>query len=131
MNLLSVGMSYRTADVGMLERLAIADAAMSGLLHKLVRQPYIGEAVVLSTCNRVEIYAAVSGFHGGLGDVCNVLSGVSGIPATELASHLYVHYDEAAVRHSFRVTTRPARAWSPRRSRWPRPSSASSPAGPR
>jgi glutamyl-tRNA reductase len=104
-NLLSVGASYRTADVGMLERLTIAEGAVPDLLHKLVGQPYVGEAVVLSTCNRVEIYAAVSGFHGGLGDVCNVLSEVSGIPATELAGHLYVHYDEAAVLHSFRVSS--------------------------
>ncbi|WP_030443228.1 glutamyl-tRNA reductase [Actinoplanes subtropicus] len=104
MNLLSVGASYRTADISTLERLTIAEDAVPGLLHKLVSQPYIGEAVLLSSCNRVEIYAAVSGFHGGLGDVCNVLSEASGIPATELAGHLYVHYDEAAVQHSFRVS---------------------------
>jgi len=103
-NLLSVGASYRTADIGTLERLTIAEEAVPGLLAKLVSQPYVGEAVVLSSCNRVEIYAAVSGFHGGLGDVCNVLSEASGIPATELAGHLYVHYDEAAVQHSFRVS---------------------------
>ncbi|WP_433370998.1 glutamyl-tRNA reductase [Actinoplanes sp. CA-142083] len=105
MNLLSVGASYRTADVSTLERLTIAEQAVPALLQKLVSQPYIGEAVVLSTCNRVEIYAAVSGFHGGLGDVCNVLSEASGIPATELAGHLYVHYDEAAVLHSFKVSS--------------------------
>ena len=104
MNLLSVGASYRTADNGTLERLTIAEEAVPGLLAKLVSQPYVGEAVLLSTCNRVEIYAAVSGFHGGLGDICNVLSEASGIPATELAGHLYVHYDEAAVQHSFRVS---------------------------
>jgi glutamyl-tRNA reductase len=103
-NLLSVGASYRTADVGTLERLTIAADEVPALLQKLVAQPYVGEAVVLSTCNRVEIYAAVSGFHGGLGDICTVLSAESGIPASELAAHLYVHYDEAAVRHSFRVS---------------------------
>jgi glutamyl-tRNA reductase len=102
-NLLSVGASYRTADVSMLERLTTLDAGLTALLHRLAGQPYIGEVVVLSTCNRVEIYAAVTGFHGGLGDVCNVLAEVSGIPATELAGHLYVHYDEAAVQHCFRV----------------------------
>jgi glutamyl-tRNA reductase len=102
-NLLSVGASYRTADVSTLERLTIAEAAVPALLQKLIAQPYVGEAVVLSTCNRVEIYAAVSGFHGGLGDICNVLAEESGIPATDLAGHLYVHYDEAAVRHCFRV----------------------------
>ena len=103
MNLLSVGASYRTADVATLERLVVPDTEVPALLHKLLAQPYVGEAVVLSTCNRVEIYAAVSTFHGGLGDVCAVLSEVSGIPATELAGHLYVHYDEAAVQHSFKV----------------------------
>jgi glutamyl-tRNA reductase len=103
-NLLSVGASYRTADVGTLERLAISAEALPVVLQRLVAQPYVGEAVVLSTCNRVEVYAAVSGFHGGLGDVCNVLAEHSGLPATDLAGHLYVHYDEAAVRHGFRVS---------------------------
>ena len=105
MNLLSVGASYRTAGVGTLERLTIAGPDIPAVLQKLVAQPYVGEAVVLSTCNRVEVYAAVSGFHGGLGDVCGVLAEESGIPAGELASHLYVHYDEAAVRHLFRVSS--------------------------
>ena len=105
MNLLSVGASYRTADLGILERLTVPGDAVPRLLQKLVTQPYVGEAVVLSTCNRVEIFAAVSGFHGGLGDICGVLADESGIPATELADHLYVHYDEAAVDHSFRVSS--------------------------
>ncbi|HEU4347538.1 MAG TPA: glutamyl-tRNA reductase [Actinoplanes sp.] len=105
MNLLCVGASYRTADVATLERLAITPADVPAVLRRLVAQPYVGEAVVVSTCNRVEVYAAVSGFHGGLGDVCTVLSEHSGISAGELAAHLYVHYDEAAVRHSFRVST--------------------------
>jgi glutamyl-tRNA reductase len=103
-NLLTVGASYRTAGVDTLERLTIAGTDIPAVLQKLLAQPYIGEAVVLSTCNRVEVYAAVTGFHGGLGDVCNVLAEHSGIGASELAAHLYVHYDEAAVRHSFQVT---------------------------
>ncbi len=103
MNLLSVGASYRTADVSTLERLTIADSAVPAVLRKLAAQPYIGEAVVLSTCNRVEIFAAVSGFHGGLSDICTVLAEASGISTQELARHLYVHYDEAAVQHCFRV----------------------------
>ncbi|MFI5932701.1 glutamyl-tRNA reductase [Actinoplanes sp. NPDC051494] len=105
MNLLSVGASYKTAGVGTLERLTIAAPDIPALLRKLVAQPYVGEAVVLSTCNRVEVYAAVTGFHGGLGDICNVLAEESGIGANELAAHLYVHYDEAAVQHSFRVSS--------------------------
>jgi glutamyl-tRNA reductase len=103
-NLLSVGASYRTADVSTLERLAIPQGALPEVLQRLVAQPYVAEAVVVSTCNRVEVYAAVSGFHGGLSDVCAVLAEHSGLPAADLAAHLYVHYDEAAVRHSFRVS---------------------------
>ncbi|HEU4349781.1 MAG TPA: glutamyl-tRNA reductase, partial [Actinoplanes sp.] len=105
MNLLCVGASYRTADVATLEQLAITPAELPAVLQRLVAQPYVGEAVVVSTCNRVEVYAAVSGFHGGLSDVCAVLAEHSGIRSAALAGHLYVHYDEAAVRHSFRVST--------------------------
>jgi len=104
-NLLSVGASYRTADVGTLERLVIPDGALPEVLQRLIAQPFVGEAVMVSTCNRVEIYAAVSSFHGGLGDVCSVLADVSGLPASDLAAHLYVHYDDEAVRHSFRVSS--------------------------
>ena len=105
MNLLSIGASYRTADVAALEQLTIPAPAVPGLLQKLIAQPYVGEAVVVSTCNRVEVFAAVSGFHGGLADICNVLAEHSGIPSSELAGHLYVHYGEAAVQHSFRVAS--------------------------
>ena len=103
MNLLVVGASYRTTPVATLERLAVAPAERNQLVAQLVAQPYIGEAVVVSTCNRVEIYAAVSGFHGGLGDICTVLATHAGYPPAELANHLYVHYDGAAVDHVFRV----------------------------
>ncbi|MEV7622183.1 glutamyl-tRNA reductase [Actinoplanes sp. NPDC089786] len=104
MNLLCVGTSYRTADVATLERLVFTPAQQEAVLQELVRQPYVGEAVVVSTCNRVEVYAAVTGFHGGLGDICSVLAEHSGIGGNTLAAHLYVHYDEAAVRHAFRVS---------------------------
>ena len=103
MNLLVVGASYRTAAVGTLERLAVPGTDPGGVLERLLGQPYVGEAVVLSTCNRVEVYAAVSGFHGGLADVCAVLAEQSGLPSADLARHLYVHYDGAAVEHAFRV----------------------------
>ena len=103
MNLIVVGASYRTAEVGTLERLTVAEPELRGMLQRLVAQSFIGEALVVSTCNRVEVYAAVSGFHGGLGDVCTVLADRSGLAAADLAGHLYVHYDDAAVRHAFRV----------------------------
>ena len=103
MNLLVVGSSYRTAPVAMLERLVVAPTDLTRVLDQLLAQPYVTEAVLLSSCNRVEIYAAVSGFHGGLGDVCGVLAARAGSTPGELANHLYVHYESAAVEHAFRV----------------------------
>ncbi|MEV1287112.1 glutamyl-tRNA reductase [Micromonospora sp. NPDC049679] len=103
MNLLVVGASYRTAPVAMLEQLAVAPGELTATLGRLLAQPYVREAVVVSTCNRVEVYAAVTGFHGGLGDVCAVLAAQAGAAPAELANHLYVHYEGAAVEHAFRV----------------------------
>jgi glutamyl-tRNA reductase len=59
--------------------------------------------VVLSTCNRVEVYAAVSAFHGGLTEIGALLAERAGCPVADLAGHLYVRYDAEAVRHAFRV----------------------------
>ncbi|MFI1192985.1 glutamyl-tRNA reductase [Micromonospora sp. NPDC020750] len=103
MKLLVVGASYRTAPVATLEQLAVAPTDLTRTLDRLVAQPYVSEAVLVSTCNRVEVYAAVSGFHGGLGDICAVLAEQAGAPASSLATHLYVHYDAVAVDHVFRV----------------------------
>ncbi len=104
MNLLAVGVSHRTAGVSLLERLTVAaDDQLPALLGRLLAQEYLGEALVLSTCNRVEVYAAVSAFHGGLAEIGAVLAERAGCPVAELAPHLYVHYDADAVRHAFRV----------------------------
>jgi glutamyl-tRNA reductase len=104
-NLLVVGVSYRTASVTLLERLAAPPAETPALLTDLLSQPYVGEAVVLSTCNRVEVYAGVSAFHGGLADIVSVLAGRAGCGPNELAPHLYVHFEAEAARHAFRVAT--------------------------
>ncbi|EEP71879.1 LOW QUALITY PROTEIN: glutamyl-tRNA reductase, partial [Micromonospora sp. ATCC 39149] len=103
MKLLVVGASYRTAPVATLEQLAVGPADLTRTLDHLLAQPYVSEAVLVSTCNRVEVYAVVSGFHGGLGDICAVLAERAGAPPASLANHLYVHYDAAAVDHVFRV----------------------------
>jgi glutamyl-tRNA reductase len=102
-NLLVVGASHRTAPVATLERMAVTPTDSTRVLDQLLAQPYVDEAVLVSTCNRVEVYAAVSGFHGGLGDICAVLAAQAGCAPGELASHLYVHYESAAVEHAFRV----------------------------
>jgi glutamyl-tRNA reductase len=102
-NLLVVGLSHRTAGVALLEKLALSPGEMSGVLGEIVGQQYVDEAVVLSTCNRVEIYAAVTAFHGGLADIGGALAARAGLAMHELAPRLYVHYEVDAVRHAFRV----------------------------
>jgi glutamyl-tRNA reductase len=59
--------------------------------------------MLLSTCNRIEVYAVVETFHGGMNDVVNVLAAQAGAEPVELFEHLYVHYAAAAVEHVFRV----------------------------
>src|SRR5690606_15023949 len=69
MNLLVVGSSHRTAPVELLEKLAVDTDTAWAMTQRLLAGRYVDEIVVLSTCNRVEIYAAVSGVHGGLVDI--------------------------------------------------------------
>ena len=103
MNLLVVGVSHHTAPVELLERLSIPTDDTRSVLAALVAQPFVNEAVVLSTCNRVEVYAAVTAFHGGLAEIGAVLADRAGLDVASLASHLYVHYDDDAARHALRV----------------------------
>ncbi|QSB14434.1 glutamyl-tRNA reductase [Natronosporangium hydrolyticum] len=103
MNLLVVGASYRTADVSLLERLAVAAQELPGLLTGLLRRDHVTEVAVLSTCNRVEVYAGVSTFHGGVADISATLAQRAGVDPALLAHHLYVHWDADAVTHTLRV----------------------------
>lgn len=103
MSLLAVGMSHRTVPVSVLEHATVAPVDRPKILHELVRSDHVAEALVLSTCNRVEVYAEVDRFHGGLFDVTGVLARHAGIPVPELGEHLYVHYEDAAVQQLFRV----------------------------
>ncbi len=104
MSLLVVGMSYRTAPVTLLERASITPAEVPATLHELLRGGHVSEALVLSTCNRVELYAEVDRFHAGMHDISSVLARRAGVEVPELGEHLYVHYDDAAVAHLFSVT---------------------------
>lgn len=103
MNLLVVGASHHTTDLSTLERLAVPPAGLADTLDRLLQCEHITEAVLLSTCNRVEVYAGVAGFHGGLTDVSAVLAERAGLEPGRLAPHLYVRWDADAVTHALRV----------------------------
>ncbi|WP_308817046.1 glutamyl-tRNA reductase [Pseudonocardia alni] len=101
MSVLVVGLSHRSAPVEVLERLAVAPGDVPKLLEEMLDRTHVEEAVVLSTCNRIEICAVVDAFHGGLGDVTDVLGTHAGFPIGELSEHLFVHYAGSAVQHLF------------------------------
>ncbi|GAA1280324.1 glutamyl-tRNA reductase [Saccharothrix xinjiangensis] len=103
MSVLVVGLSHRTTPVPVLERVAVADADRGKVLDQLLTAPSVSEAVLLSTCNRVEVYAVVETFHGGMNEVVEVLARQAGAEPAELFEHLYVHYSAAAVEHLFSV----------------------------
>ncbi|MET0740372.1 MAG: glutamyl-tRNA reductase [Candidatus Nanopelagicales bacterium] len=104
MSLLVVGLSHRTAPVPLLERVAFDDDAQAKLLHDAVDAVHVAEAVVLSTCNRVEVYADVEKFHPGVAEISELVSRHRAVGLDELAPHLYVHYEDRAVQHLFTVT---------------------------
>jgi glutamyl-tRNA reductase len=104
-SVLVVGLSHKSAPVSVLERAAVSGDTLGKLLHDIAHLPDIAETFVISTCNRVEVYAEVDRFHSGVAGVCELLSRYSGIPANELTSRLYVHYEDRAVQHLLAVSS--------------------------
>lgn len=102
MSVLVVGVSHRSAPVSLLERVTVG-VGDAGVLEQLRLTGPIAEAVMLATCNRVEVYADTDAFHAGVDAVSDLLSRLSGVPLEELAKHLYVHWDAQAVLHLFTV----------------------------
>ncbi|GAA3700566.1 glutamyl-tRNA reductase [Gordonia hankookensis] len=103
MSVLLFGVSHRSAPVEVLERLAVSDHDRPKLVDALLSSRAISEAMLVSTCNRVEIYAVVDAFHPALEAVGAVLGDHSGMTVTEMTRHAYVRYSEAAVEHLFTV----------------------------
>jgi glutamyl-tRNA reductase len=104
-SLLVVGLSHRSAPLPLLERVTLSADAVDKLLDDLVAAPTVDEAMVLATCNRVELYAAVEKFHAGVATVSDLLARHTGVGFDELAPHVYVHYEERAAQHLFAVTS--------------------------
>ena len=71
----------------------------------LVNQPSLSEAMIISTCNRLEVYTVTNAFHSGVEDVLEVLQQASGVSSAELRRYLYVRYADAAAEHLFTVAS--------------------------
>jgi glutamyl-tRNA reductase len=103
MSVLVVGISHKSAPVSLLERIALDADGVGKLLGDVVACDNVGEATVISTCNRLEIYADVDRFHGSVEDVSRLLVERAGESTDVVVPHLYVHYDDGAVSHLFNV----------------------------
>ncbi|GAB2471538.1 glutamyl-tRNA reductase [Jatrophihabitans fulvus] len=98
-----VGLSHRTTPVSVLERVSVSGDDLRKALDELHVAETISEVLLLSTCNRVEVYADVPRFHPGDFEIRSVLARHSGMPVGDLSEHCYVHFAEAAVEHMFSV----------------------------
>jgi glutamyl-tRNA reductase len=103
MSVLVVGLSHKSASLPVLEQAVVSGDTLSKLIRDVSQAPNVGGTFVVSTCNRVEVYAEVDKFHGGVSSVCDLLARHSGIPLSELTPNLYVHYEDRAVQHLLAV----------------------------
>jgi glutamyl-tRNA reductase len=102
-SVLLFGVSHRSAPVSVLEQLSTDESEQVKIVDRLMQSPLVTEAMMLSTCNRVEVYAVVDAFHGGLSAIGQVLAEQSGMTVPDLTKYAYVRYSEAAVEHLFAV----------------------------
>jgi len=103
MHIAVIGLSHRTAPVEIRERLSIPDQTMEASLQKLRADDEVLEASILSTCNRLEIYALLRHPEQGISAVGRFLSSHSGLEVEELSPHLFTFHHEEAIAHLLRV----------------------------
>ncbi len=103
MSVVVIGLNHRTMPLDLFERVTVDGAHLPKALHDLRSRQHLGEVVVLSTCNRTEVYAIAERFHGAYSDVRRFFSDLAFTTPDEFSDHLYVHYDHEAVEHLFSV----------------------------
>ena len=104
MSVLVVGLSHASAPVKTLERAVVSGDALVKLLQDVHGSENVAGSLVLSTCNRIEVYAEVDRFHGGVAAICELLARHSGLPLSELTGSAYLHYEDRAVQHMLSVS---------------------------
>lgn len=100
-----LGVSHRTAPVALRERLTVVPEQADDMLRGLAGLPGVREAALLSTCNRVEVYAVAGDREAALRALSAELARRGGIPEAELDPHLYTREEDEAVHHLFRVAS--------------------------
>jgi len=105
MNLIIVGLSHKTAPVEIREKLSFPSQTIGEPLNRLCTSYGINEGVIISTCNRVEIFAVTRDIEKGLWQLKRFMSDYHNIPIEGLDEHLYTYTSEDAARHIFRVAS--------------------------
>jgi glutamyl-tRNA reductase len=103
MSILVIGVNHRSGPLSVLERLTVPLVELPKAVDRLARLDTVREAVLISTCNRTEVYAVAERFHGAYADIRDFLCETGDIAADDLHPHLYSHHDESAVTHLFQV----------------------------
>ncbi|HET7475515.1 MAG TPA: glutamyl-tRNA reductase [Dermatophilaceae bacterium] len=103
MSLVVLGLSHRSAPLEVLEAVALDPARAIALTGAVRAGDSVTEAVVLSTCNRLEVYAEAATFHGAVSEIGDAVAAAAGVPLPLLSEHLYVHYEDRAIAHLFQV----------------------------
>ena len=103
MSILVIGVNHRSGPLSVLERVAITSESVPKAVATLASRDNVREIVLVSTCNRTEVYAVAEKFHGAYADIRDFFCEMGDISADELYPHLYSHHDDAAVAHLFEV----------------------------
>lgn len=104
MHTLVVGLNYKTAPVEIREKLSFIESDIPNAMEALQNQKSILENVIISTCNRTEIYAVVDQLHTGRYYIKEFLANWFNIPMAQFEDHLFIREEDASIDHLFRVT---------------------------
>ena len=105
MNIIVVGLSHKTASVDIREKVAFSPNSIEKPLRELISLEGIVEGIIVSTCNRVEIYATTRDIAGGIARIRRFLADYHHLTYGQLEPHLYSYHGEEAIRHVFRVAS--------------------------
>lgn len=103
MSLLTLGINHTTAPIEVRERVTINDQNLGIALKKLISVPQVGEAAIISTCNRTELYCEVDQISEGKQQILKWLNSFHNLSSNDTEPYIYDHLDDSVVRHIFRV----------------------------
>ncbi|MCL4153470.1 UNVERIFIED_CONTAM: hypothetical protein GTU68_017735 [Idotea baltica] len=105
MTIIAIGLNHRSAPLSVLEQVTFSADAIPKVLGEITGSEFVNEAVVLSTCNRTEVFVHAERFHEAYRDVRNSLAVLAGVDVDSFVEHLYVHFHEEAITHLFCVAS--------------------------